>query len=48
MKVHELIKILEKYPTDYDILMGFQGYDGVSVASDNDYEIVYLDGYFKT
>ncbi len=47
MKNRELINILKQYPDNYEILVGHQGYDAISVDADEDYEIIAIDGFFS-
>lgn len=47
MNNRELINTLNQYPDNYEILIGHQGYDTVSVDMDEDYEIITIDGFFS-
>ena len=47
MNNRELINILKQYPDDYEILVGHQGYDSISVDLDEHYEIIAIDGFFS-
>lgn len=46
MNKNELINILNEYPDNYQILIGAQGYDTISVDVDDDYELITIEGFF--
>lgn len=47
MNKNELINILNEYPDNYQILIGAQGYDNISVDVDDDYELITIEGFFS-
>lgn len=47
MNKNELINILNEYPDNYQILIGAQGYDTISVDVDDDYELITIEGFFS-
>lgn len=47
MNNKELINRLESLPDDYDVLIGAQGYDTISVDIDHDYELITIEGFFS-
>lgn len=46
MRKKEFVNRLEKYPDDYEILIGHHGYDNVSIDIDHNNKIIYIDGFF--
>ena len=47
MNKNELINVLNEYPDNYQILIGAQGYDTISVDVDDDYELITIEGFFS-
>ena len=47
MKKNELINVLNEYPDDYQVLIGAQGYDTISVDVDDNYELITIEGFFS-
>lgn len=47
MNKNELINVLNEYPDNYQVLIGSQGYDTISVDVDDDYELITIEGFFS-
>lgn len=47
MNKNELINVLNEYPDNYQVLIGSQGYDTISVDIDHDYELITIEGFFS-